>query len=109
LSDENRNAEEEKKGIFGSIKEVFMQIIEELLEPPTISAVRSLEIYPFCFTVYTILVKLWKCSKRFQLMQCAHSTQIFGFVVGAIPWLKSFIIGENAPLHVIQETLQLLG
>ncbi|XP_078151272.1 protein PIN-LIKES 7-like [Carex rostrata] len=72
LSDEYRDAEEESKGLFRSIKEVFVQFVEELLEPPTISA-------------------------------------ILGFVVGAIPWLKSLIIGENAPFHVIQETLQLLG
>ncbi|KAJ1694558.1 hypothetical protein LUZ63_011256 [Rhynchospora breviuscula] len=71
LSDEV-DAQEEKKGLFTIIKEVLVQIIEELLEPPTISA-------------------------------------ILGFIVGAIPWLKSLIIGENAPLHVIQETLQLLG
>ncbi|KAJ3689194.1 hypothetical protein LUZ61_018358 [Rhynchospora tenuis] len=71
LSDEV-DAEEEKKGLFTSIKEVLVQIIEELLEPPTISA-------------------------------------ILGFIVGVIPWLKSLIIGEHAPLHVIQETLQLLG
>jgi auxin efflux carrier family protein len=56
-----------------------------------------------------MLVKLRRCSELFQLMQYALSSQILGFVVGAIPWLKSFIIGENAPLHVIQETLQLLG
>ncbi|KAJ3692900.1 hypothetical protein LUZ60_011995 [Juncus effusus] len=74
LSGENENVrnEEEQKGLFTSIKEILGQIVEELLEPPTISA-------------------------------------IIGFVVGAIPWLKSLIIGEGAPLHVIQETLQLLG
>lgn len=84
--------------MFGNIKEVSAQIIEELLEPPTISAVCSLEINPLCLILCKVVL----------LMQCALP-QILGFVVGAIPWLKSFIIGENAPLHVIQETLQLLG
>ncbi|KAG0457378.1 hypothetical protein HPP92_022535 [Vanilla planifolia] len=32
-----------------------------------------------------------------------------GFVVGAIPWLKSLIIGNNAPLRVIQDSAVLLG
>lgn len=34
---------------------------------------------------------------------------IVGFVVGVIPWLKSLIIGANAPLRVIQDSITLLG
>lgn len=34
---------------------------------------------------------------------------IVGFVVGVIPWLKSLIIGANAPLRVIQDSIALLG
>ncbi|KAJ7953240.1 Auxin efflux carrier family protein [Quillaja saponaria] len=32
-----------------------------------------------------------------------------GFTFGAITWLRNLIIGENAPLHVIQDSIQLLG
>lgn len=33
----------------------------------------------------------------------------FGFLFGAVGWLRNIIVGDNAPLHVIQDTLQLLG
>ncbi|KAK8935111.1 hypothetical protein KSP39_PZI012892 [Platanthera zijinensis] len=32
-----------------------------------------------------------------------------GFAVGAVPWLKSLIIGSRAPLRVIQDSLETLG
>lgn len=48
------------------------QIVEELMEPPTIAA-------------------------------------MIGFVVGAIPWIKSLVIGESAPLRVIQDSIKMLG
>ncbi|KAH0691404.1 hypothetical protein KY285_015887 [Solanum tuberosum] len=34
---------------------------------------------------------------------------ILGLIFGSITWLKSLIIGSNAPLRVIQETVKLLG
>ncbi|GAB4848371.1 Protein PIN-LIKES 7 [Ancistrocladus abbreviatus] len=34
---------------------------------------------------------------------------ILGLVVGVISWLKNLIIGEGAPLHVIQDSIKLLG
>ncbi|KAI3980654.1 hypothetical protein MKX01_025219 [Papaver californicum] len=34
---------------------------------------------------------------------------ILGFLFGATPWLKNLIIGEGAPLRVIQDSVQLLG
>ncbi|XP_071692995.1 protein PIN-LIKES 7-like [Rutidosis leptorrhynchoides] len=34
---------------------------------------------------------------------------IAGFVFGAVPWLKNLIIGDNAPLRVIQDSITLLG
>ncbi|KAL0920300.1 hypothetical protein M5K25_009425 [Dendrobium thyrsiflorum] len=44
-----------------------------------------------------------------ELVEPPTVAAITGFVVGAIPWLKSVIIGSNAPLRVIQNTLELLG
>jgi hypothetical protein len=37
------------------------------------------------------------------------SWQIIGFVVGLVPWLKSLLIGDGAPLKVIQDSLELMG
>lgn len=34
---------------------------------------------------------------------------IIGFVVGLVPWLKSLVIGDGAPLKVVQDSLQLMG
>ena len=34
---------------------------------------------------------------------------IIGLIVGAIPWLKSLIIGSNAPLRVIEDSITSLG
>ncbi|XP_062194195.1 protein PIN-LIKES 7-like [Phragmites australis] len=60
------------KGFWTNLKDAVHQFIEELMAPPTISA-------------------------------------IIGFVVGLVPWLKSLIIGDGAPLKVIQDSLQLMG
>lgn len=35
--------------------------------------------------------------------------QILGFVVGAVAWLRNIIIGENAPLGVVYDSIALLG
>ncbi|KAG6701730.1 hypothetical protein I3842_07G001000 [Carya illinoinensis] len=34
---------------------------------------------------------------------------ILGLVFGAISWLKNLMVGDNAPLRVIQDSIQLLG
>ncbi|KAM7529485.1 hypothetical protein LguiB_032895 [Lonicera macranthoides] len=34
---------------------------------------------------------------------------IVGFMFGAVPWLKHLVIGDNAPLRVIQDSIKLLG
>ncbi|KAF0905813.1 hypothetical protein E2562_008863 [Oryza meyeriana var. granulata] len=60
------------KGFWTNLKETIHQVVEELMAPPTVSA-------------------------------------IVGFVVGLLPWLKSLVIGDGAPLRVIQESLQLMG
>lgn len=35
--------------------------------------------------------------------------QFVGFIFGAIPWLKGLIIGDTAPLRVIQDSITQLG
>ncbi|XP_076945138.1 protein PIN-LIKES 7-like [Bidens hawaiensis] len=34
---------------------------------------------------------------------------IVGFIFGAVPWLKKLLIGDDAPLRVIQDSITLLG
>ncbi|KAF5958144.1 hypothetical protein HYC85_005369 [Camellia sinensis] len=34
---------------------------------------------------------------------------ILGFFCGAVPWVKNLLIGDNAPLRVIQDSIKLLG
>ncbi|KAM0905142.1 hypothetical protein ACQ4PT_017575 [Festuca glaucescens] len=60
------------KGFWTKLKEAIHQLVEELMAPPTISA-------------------------------------IIGFVVGLVPWLKSLLIGDGAPLRVVQDSLELMG
>ncbi|XAR58072.1 hypothetical protein NMG60_11026448 [Bertholletia excelsa] len=44
-----------------------------------------------------------------ELMSPPTLAAIIGFTVGAIPMVKDFIIGDHAPLRVIQDTIKLLG
>ncbi|KAF0905809.1 hypothetical protein E2562_008859 [Oryza meyeriana var. granulata] len=44
-----------------------------------------------------------------ELMAPPTLSVILGFVVGLVPWLKSLLIGDNAPLRVIQDSIQLMG
>ncbi|ESW30018.1 hypothetical protein PHAVU_002G117700 [Phaseolus vulgaris] len=44
-----------------------------------------------------------------ELMSPPAIATFFGFLFGAVAWLRNLIIGDNAPLHVIQDSLQLLG
>lgn len=34
---------------------------------------------------------------------------VLGFIVGAVPWLRSTFVGDDAPLRVVQDSLKLLG
>ena len=34
---------------------------------------------------------------------------VLGLIVGAVPWLKSAFVGNNAPLRVVDDSLKLLG
>ncbi|XP_004287713.1 PREDICTED: uncharacterized transporter YBR287W isoform X2 [Fragaria vesca subsp. vesca] len=44
-----------------------------------------------------------------ELMAPPTVAAIIGFVFGAVPWLKSLIIGDSAPLRVIQDSVTQLG
>ncbi|XP_047310160.1 protein PIN-LIKES 7-like [Impatiens glandulifera] len=44
-----------------------------------------------------------------ELMSPPTIAAIIGFTFGAIPWLKELLIGDKAPLRVIQDSVKLLG
>ncbi|GAU28102.1 hypothetical protein TSUD_223430 [Trifolium subterraneum] len=44
-----------------------------------------------------------------ELMSPPAIATFFGFLFGAVAWLRNLIIGDNAPFSVIQDTLELLG
>lgn len=44
-----------------------------------------------------------------ELMSPPAIATFFGFLFGAVAWLRNLIIGNNAPFRVVQDTLQLLG
>ncbi|KAI4314666.1 hypothetical protein L6164_027554 [Bauhinia variegata] len=57
----------------------------------------------------------WRRMTRFfhqllkELMAPPTIGTFLGFIFGGIAWLKKLIVGENAPLRVIQDTIKLLG
>ncbi|MED6143484.1 hypothetical protein PIB30_006744 [Stylosanthes scabra] len=44
-----------------------------------------------------------------ELMSPPAIATFFGFIFGAVTWLRNLIVGDNAPFRVIQDSLQLLG
>ncbi|KAF5958145.1 hypothetical protein HYC85_005370 [Camellia sinensis] len=59
---------------------------------------------PFWGNVTVVLLPLLE-----QLLTPPTLSVIVGFFFGAVPWLKNLIIGDNAPLRVIQDSIKLLG
>ncbi|WMV56922.1 hypothetical protein MTR67_050307 [Solanum verrucosum] len=72
--------------------------LKKLLAPSTCGAVFS-HCYPICVL------------NSFVLRDCVSSylELIAGFVVGLIPQIRNAVIGDAAPLHVIQDTALILG
>jgi hypothetical protein len=60
-------------------------------------------------------VSFWKKLTEFlyqileELMAPPTLAAIVGFIFGAIAWLRNLLIGDNAPLRVIQDSITLLG
>ncbi|KAL1808684.1 hypothetical protein ACET3Z_025674 [Daucus carota] len=44
-----------------------------------------------------------------EMMAPPTLSMIIGFLVATVPWLKYLMVGEEAPLRVLQDTVQLLG
>lgn len=77
------------------------QLGEELMSPPVIAAVSSLE--------YLIPSPLPICAMLQELKLVVYKFQIVGFIFGAVTWLHNILIGETAPLRVIFDSISLLG
>ncbi|CAL9164947.1 unnamed protein product [Musa hybrid cultivar] len=62
-----------------------------------------------------IIVHIWERSKGTfyqiskELLSPPTVAAVGGFIVGVVPWLKALIVGETAPLHVVQDSVTLLG
>ncbi|WOL07239.1 protein PIN-LIKES 7-like [Canna indica] len=62
-----------------------------------------------------MIVSTWEKTKETvhrvakELLQPPNTAAVFGFAVGTVPWLKSLIVGEAAPLKVVQDCMVLLG
>uniref|UniRef100_A0A7N0UIL1 Uncharacterized protein n=1 Tax=Kalanchoe fedtschenkoi TaxID=63787 RepID=A0A7N0UIL1_KALFE len=54
-------------------------------------------------------VKLTLLQMAEELLAPPTLAAIAGLFFGAITWLKNLIVGDTAPLHVIQDSIQLLG
>lgn len=59
---------------------------------------------PFWLGVFEMFKKVLQ-----ELMAPPTLGAIIGFIFGTIPWLKNLIIGDGAPLQVIQDSVKLLG
>ena len=51
---------------------------------------------------------LYHFLARIPLLILSH-VQIIGLMIGVIPLLKSGLVGDNAPLRVIEDSVSMLG
>jgi hypothetical protein len=81
------------------------------LEPPTIAAVSFLDISPTFFYWEELNTSLFGHQNTGWLTSLILSIfhQILGFIFGATTFLRNLIIGSEAPLRVIQDSIKLLG
>lgn len=75
--------------------------IEHDTKAPTIEAKKEAQIWK------QILGLLHKILE--ELLAPPTIAAILGFIFGAVTWLRNLIIGDNAPLRVIQDSIKLLG
>ncbi|KAI0513712.1 hypothetical protein KFK09_009742 [Dendrobium nobile] len=77
---------------------------EQAIMEPLLSSGKLRRNESFCKKVLETVHLLVK-----ELLEPPTIAVMTGFIVGAIPWLKSLIIGRTAPLRVIQDSLAMLG
>ncbi|XP_022855039.1 protein PIN-LIKES 7 [Olea europaea var. sylvestris] len=75
--------------------------IEHVTKAPTIEAKKEAKIWE------QLLGLLHKILE--ELLAPPTIAAILGFIFGAVTWLRNLIIGDNAPLRVIQDSIKLLG
>ncbi|CAA3030507.1 PIN-LIKES 7 [Olea europaea subsp. europaea] len=75
--------------------------IEDGTKAPTIEAKKEAKIWE------QLLGLLHKILE--ELLAPPTIAAILGFIFGAVTWLRNLIIGDNAPLRVIQDSIKLLG
>ncbi|XP_064942278.1 protein PIN-LIKES 7-like [Musa acuminata AAA Group] len=94
---------------------------ESVLSPPPVKAVQGMAQHQIEIPLLSggnlqdKKVNLWDKIKETlhkiveELLAPPTVAAIVGFVVGAVPWLKTLFIGSSAPLKVVQDSMKLLG
>lgn len=77
---------------------------EQIVMEPLLSSGKLNKSLPLCNKIMETIHNLAK-----ELMEPPTIAAILGFFVGALPWVKSLIVGGSAPFRVILDSLELLG
>ncbi|KAF2324826.1 hypothetical protein GH714_017341 [Hevea brasiliensis] len=59
--------------------------------------------------LWSYVYNIVRASAAGTTIESTRHTQIVGFMIGLIPYIRKILIGGDAPLHVIQDTASLLG
>lgn len=65
-----------------------------------------------CSELFIQYLKLhcpYLCNATWIKTSLSYKFQILGLIFGAVTWFRNLIIGENAPLRVVHDSIELLG
>ncbi|XP_021727196.1 protein PIN-LIKES 5-like [Chenopodium quinoa] len=106
----------ESKPLWRKIIEFLHLILEELMAPPSVGILSLSSIYKHKLlqTLYGEIaiprIGLYiQSPDRTNNNHCNNNYGIIGLIFGATTWLRGLVIGDGAPLQVIQDSLKLLG
>lgn len=69
----------------------------------------ALYVFTLCMVLFIYLTVVFDLLPNKSHVYAKLYHQISGFIVGAVPWLKNLLIGDDAPFRVIQDSITLLG
>ncbi|GAB2282907.1 Protein PIN-LIKES 7 [Dionaea muscipula] len=111
LQESNRTDKKSKADLDGSSKTPLLKAENEdssITESDTEAQYTSVDSKKEDETLLSKVVELFHQFLE-ELTAPPTIAAILGLIFGAVKWLKWLIIGEDAPLHVIQDSIQLLG
>lgn len=97
------------KSFMYKMMEGSSQTLKEVMSPPTIATVSSISFFLLIFACCLVFYYNVKEHKMVKRKFHPFFDQFLGFLFGGVKWLRSLIIGQDAPLKVIQDSIQLLG